>query len=259
MKTSSLPVVDLWAYSLHQDIIDARTGMSYPLLRSADMESTVQRLSENAGSARVFSKPTWGTKGGLCLLFEDGKPVNMSEEAAFRQLKQRPYVFQPYIDQHPDMAAVNASSVNTIRLNILRDEKGHRRLVAPFAKFGRDGALVDNSGAGGITLPLDSESGRAVGPAFRHLKVGGETYSKHPDSRFELGEFTPPFFDEARELSMEASGLFPNRIIAWDIAITRDGPVIVEGNYVPSLDYIQMSVGGFRRDPDFSSMLSQFL
>ena len=52
-----------------------------------------------------------------------------------------------------------------------------------------------------------------------------------------------PQWDEVRELAARAHRAFSDRVlVGWDIAITPDGPVIVEGNGSPDLDIMQRFV-----------------
>ena len=44
-----------------------------------------------------------------------------------------------------------------------------------------------------------------------------------------------PYWQEAVAMCLEASRVVPQvRFVAWDVAITPDGPVFIEGNSFPS-------------------------
>lgn len=259
LKSSDIPIVDVMAYSTQHGIFDARSSRMYALRHPEDVSNALSTISSDLDIPDIFAKPAFGLQGNACILFRQAEPVNRSPDGAFRLLRRYPYVFQPRIEQHPDLDAVNSSSVNTIRINVFYDRNRKRRVLTPFAKFGSGGAIVDNAGTGGIILALDAESGCASGAAFRFLKEGGATYNQHPDTHYPFDEFEAPHFAEACSVALRASELFPHRFIGWDIAITRDGPVIVEGNSGPNLDCIQTLVGGFRDHPEYSILFQRFI
>jgi hypothetical protein len=49
-----------------------------------------------------------------------------------------------------------------------------------------------------------------------------------------------PLWTDTKALAIAAHRAFADRVmIGWDIAITDDGPIIVEGNSSPDLDIVQ--------------------
>ena len=79
---------------------------------------------------------------------------------------------------------------------------------------------------------IDLESGKL-------LTVGadkaGNTYTQHPITGTDIIGFTIPYWEEAKAMCMEAARKVPEmRFIAWDVAITADGPTFIEGNSFPS-------------------------
>jgi len=259
LRSTDLPIIEVVAHSMQNAILDAGTGTRYEFGRWEDVSAALEQISASRNQRELFAKPVFGLQGGGCIVFRDGVPIIRSPEAAFDLLRRFPYVFQPRLKQESGLEAVNPSSINTIRLNVLREGEEPGRILAPFAKFGTGDAVVDNGGSGGLILPLDPESGAAAGPAFRLLKQGGGTYEEHPDTGYPFSDFRVPDFDRACAVAIRASAQFPNRFVGWDLAITEAGPVIVEGNSGPNLDCIQMLVGGFRGHPEFSPIFSAFL
>jgi len=256
---SGIPVIDVLAHSTQHSIFSTRSSVVYPLEEREDAESALREIGVRHGVEELFAKPVYGHQGGGCIAFRQGDAVNMTSRAAYRMLRRYPYVIQPKIDQHPDLEAVNPSSVNTIRMNVVSQRGSEPRVLTPFAKFGTGGSVVDNASGGGVVLPLDRDTGAATGRAFRFLKQGGKQFERHPDTGYPFKDFRVPGFDDARAVAIRASERFPHRFIGWDIAITETGPIVVEGNSGPNLDCIQTLVGGFRRDPDYSRIFAEFL
>ena len=67
-------------------------------------------------------------------------------------------------------------------------------------------------------------------------------YEKHPISQTTIKGFQIPCWKEAREMVIEAAKLSPHvRYVGWDVAITVDGPTLVEGNQFPGHDIYQVA------------------
>ena len=69
----------------------------------------------------------------------------------------------------------------------------------------------------------------------------GITYDKHPLTGFDFNSIKKiPYVPEAIEMVKKAALLIPDlRYIGWDVAITDNGPLIIEGNEFPSYGLIQ--------------------
>ena len=63
---------------------------------------------------------------------------------------------------------------------------------------------------------------------------------RHPDSGAEISGFRLPCWDQLRPFAEHAHRGFSDRVlIGWDIALTADGPILVEANGAPDLDIMQ--------------------
>lgn len=134
-----------------------------------------------------------------------------------------------YIEQHPEMAALNPSSVNTMRLWV-RQTKKDIQVRSGVLKVGSRNSLSDYNldKAGGLYAPINLENGtlREV-----HVRPGPESERVDPDV---LTGFTIPFWKESLELAKQCLAIFPEtRLAGMDVAITADGPCIVELNNQP--------------------------
>lgn len=150
-------------------------------------------------------------------------------------------LLEEVIEQHPDLAAVCAGTANTTRVTTFFDgEEVH--VLSMAQKFGR-GQASDQQTFGGFYTMLDRE-GRSMGRGYdSHDNV----YSHHPDSgvsipgfRLPLAETVAPFIDEV------ARTVPTMRYIGWDIVMSADGPVLVEGNWAVGVYENKPSVTGIR-------------
>jgi glutathione synthase/RimK-type ligase-like ATP-grasp enzyme len=150
-------------------------------------------------------------------------------------------LIEEVISQHPDLAAVCAGTVNTTRVTAFFDgERTH--ILAMAQKFGR-GAVSDQMTFGGFYTMLD-ESGHAVGPGY---DSHGHVHEKHPDSGFPIADFQLPLIDEVKAFVDQVARVVPQvQYVGWDIVVTPDGPVLVEGNWGAGVYENKPSVTGIR-------------
>lgn len=128
--------------------------------------------------------------------------------------------------QHPEMAKMNASSVNTIRIIcIILD--GESIPLSAVVRIGNSGSRVDNFSSGGV--------GCGVKPDGRLNDCGytqkGERYDVHSNG-FVFSEGFVPNFDKVLEAVKRCHMCVPMfGVASWDIAIDEDGePVLIEYN-----------------------------
>ena len=139
-------------------------------------------------------------------------------------------ILEEIVIQHPQMARLCPTSVNTCRIATLLGDK-QQGIVYAFLRIG-NGKVMDNVDCGGMAARIDLDSGKL-------LMVGadkaGNTYEKHPMTGTSIIGFEIPFWEEAKAMCLEAAQIVPQlRFVAWDVAITENGPTFIEGNSVPS-------------------------
>lgn len=140
------------------------------------------------------------------------------------------------ISQHEMMATLHPSSLNTIRIVTLKkDNEIH--ILSRILRMGQSGAVIDNITSGGIYAPVD-ENGEISHPGF--CDKTGECFQVHPTTKVYLPGFKIPCFDQAIKMVKDiATAETMMNYVGWDVAITPDGPVIVEGNNLPSYEIMQ--------------------
>ncbi|TGV00700.1 sugar-transfer associated ATP-grasp domain-containing protein [Flavivirga rizhaonensis] len=57
-----------------------------------------------------------------------------------------------------------------------------------------------------------------------------------------------PFFKEACKEVVNAVKIIPDRFIGWDVAITQNGPIIVEANWDPHIFLSDYAYGGLLKN-----------
>jgi hypothetical protein len=160
-------------------------------------------------------------------------------EAIYERLvnMERPHFFEEMIVQHPAVSAIYPYAINTVRLvTIQRDGKVH--VASACCRFGNYGHSVDNFNNGGMTAPVDEKTGEITDFPIDKTKV---LYEKHPMTGAVFKGFVFPMWDKVLEMCTKAAMVVPQvGFIGWDVCITPDGPVIVEGNDYPGHDLYQL-------------------
>lgn len=192
------------------------------------------------GNFDGFCKPVRGALGVNCFPLEVQNGILKMERRGISsdQLKAKicsQRLFQSRIVQHPDIGKLYSGAINSLRI-ITASIKGH---IFPFEaalRIGALGSVVDNWSAGGLLVSIDINTGYLKGRGlFKPAHILGEgrevAVTHHPDTGIELNGFPIPFFKESLELACQFhSDLDLLTTIAWDVALTPGGPVVIEGN-----------------------------
>ncbi len=163
---------------------------------------------------------------GLCT-FHDGSTCQMSS-----LLGNKPLMFESRIRQSAQMATFNDSSVNTVRFMTLLFPDGTAEVAATFIKIGRSGRCVDNAGAGGnVDACVDTATGTLQDAICFDGWEKITPVTHHPDSNAPLDGVQIEHWEEICTEVKRFQQAFPFvKAAGWDIAITDNGPVIVEVN-----------------------------
>ena len=141
-------------------------------------------------------------------------------------------IFESVVHQTKQFAAFNESSVNTVRFMTTLYPDGSVKIIATFIKIGRAGRCVDNAGGGGnVDVCVDIETGEVKYAiqydGWRKIKE----IDTHPDSGSQLNGVVIENWKVIKEEVKRFQQAFPYcKAAGWDIAITDDGPVIIEVN-----------------------------
>ena len=142
------------------------------------------------------------------------------------------------VKNHPDIDKLYPFSVNTMRMITFLDSKGKGHCVFSVFKMGINGRVVDNFGLHG---PVDIETGEFLYPAHSGDTTAGVHYTEHPYSHIPLLGYKVPYIRQAVEMVEKAATVIPQvRYVGWDVAITPQGPVIIEGNNYCAHDFWQL-------------------
>ena len=183
----------------------------------------------------VMVKPTTGN-GGIGMFHitvSDGIISYKNKSISIEELKKmlrsnEMYILQEFVtSQHPDMASLFPKSLNTLRVTMVRDDMGEIHLLGVMALMGMGDMIVSNWHYGGIIINVNCDGSlNEYGYSLSLKRI-----NHHPETGVIFKTFKVPFYNEIITICTKAMRLFYGlKSIGWDIAITSDGPIFIEGN-----------------------------
>lgn len=164
---------------------------------------------------------------------------------------QVPYELEQVIPQHEALSAIYPHSINTVRA-VTFYYQGQARLISTCFRIGNGGKHVDNFNNGGMVVPVDELTGTVSACALDKKK---NLYENHPMTGTPIKGFQFPYWEEVVELAKKAATEVPQvAYMGWDVAITPEGPCLVEGNEFPGHDLYQLP----EHTPDKIGMMGRF-
>ena len=162
------------------------------------------------------------------------------------------FLCQRAITNHAELHRLNPNAVNTVRFITLCTAKTKYNpvlIVPPVLRVGASVRGVDNWAAGGVIIRIDNDG--CLGPyGFykpTYVKTSGKT-AHHPISGLPFQGIRVPFYEEAKKLVVHAHRLMDDlTIVGWDVAITPEVPVLIEGNDNPEISLHQITSGPLRK------------
>lgn len=147
-------------------------------------------------------------------------------------------LIEEVVEQHDEMNRLYPHSVNTLRI-VTCNVDGEVTVMFRAIRIGSGKNVVDNFNSGGMMSVLN-EDGVITKPA---MNKNGDLFTEHPDTKTKLEGFKVPLFNDAIAFCMEAAKVIPEvGLVGWDIAITPNGPVMIEGNNRPGHDIYQSEI-----------------
>lgn len=189
-----------------------------------------------AKEPEIVVKMATSSEGGKGVFFTKGTELSKVESRIKDDI-----VIQRPLKQHEAYNAINASSVNTVRLISLLSEDGVK-IYSSILRMGINGSRVDNASSGGITCGI-TKDGKLKKYAY---KVNGQRYEKHMDSGVVFEGYELPGYQKCWEAVPQLHVQVPRfRLVSWDFAIDPDGePVLIEANlHYGELDFHQLNNG----------------
>jgi len=254
MEKNNIPIPQLISYNLRNTFF--LESKSYTVTNEEELCNFFKKIFKNNQQKKLFIKAVAEMGGVDCYLITS----NTLEEDVSKYGKyilQGDMIHQEVVEQHELINKIYKHSVNTIRFDTYIDKNNKVHILSAFMRFGRRRNVVDNGSAGGFYLSVDIDAGVLKGYSHQLMKYGGESLSAHPDTGIVFNGYKIPYFKESCKLVKKAVSFIPDRIIGWDVAITNNGPVIIEGNDNNSFITPDIAYGGYLSHPLFNEIMEE--
>ena len=183
----------------------------------------------------IFCKPINGTHGDN---MEKINPKEFEGDLYDYLISKNLRLIEEVVTQCKEMNELYPYAINTVRLITVHRYDGKVKIVAAYQRIGNHGYIVDNYNGGGMVVPITEKTGVIEYPAVDKLK---NVFHKHPMTGVSIVGFKVPMYKEAVSLAKKAAKVVDEvRYVGWDIAITKKGPTIIEGNEYPGHDIYQL-------------------
>lgn len=220
--------------------------------KELDLNSIIIDCLRKEGN-KLFFKPTGNCGGAGIIVLKrsnesyvlNGRSIKTLDSLKNALLANELYIIEENIVQSNQFMQINSSSVNTIRTVVQRD-CNIMIIKTCILRMGRSGKEVDNSAQGGLSIKINVDTGEFAESAT--AEHGGGIYKQHPDSGFVFkGVKIQNWLDVKKGIENIANKLIDFNDIGLDIALTNNGPILVEFNFRYGIEHQQCVLGGVRR------------
>lgn len=147
------------------------------------------------------------------------------------------FLLEEVIKQDERLNSVYPYSINTIRIITLTNND-KSTVLAGYLRIGNNNKFVDNFNSGGMVVPINIENGMIEFPA---IDRDNTLFEIHPITNNKIKGFQIPDWYNILKFANELAKVEKQvGMVGWDIALTINGPDIVEGNEFPTHDFYQL-------------------
>lgn len=169
------------------------------------------------------------------------------------RLRDQTCIVQPFIESHPVIRQVSNGALASLRIvtgidKAQRSEHVTSQLILPHG--------TRQTSVAGIICSVASDSGRIERAAL----TDGTPVTHHPDTNMPIAGIEIPFWHESVELVVRAHAIAFAKFVflGWDVALTTEGPLLLETNSGWGAIFHQMLDGPLGHTP-FSRIVAQYV
>jgi len=201
----------------------------------------------------LFLKPVEGGSGKDCYILEyqsNGGPSLRAAKGSldFKQTltflenrtRKKEYLIQEKLENHRSISCLTNGSMTSCRINTYFNSDNTSSVLSAIFLMPAGNMIVSNAVRGGLVSAVDIETGKIGSAIF--LRNHSKPIDKHPDGGGTITGTRLPFWDKVIPICLEAHKYFcETPFIGWDIALTSNGPILLEGNADWSIELWQLT------------------
>ena len=158
-------------------------------------------------------------------------------------------IIEERIQQHPDVDRLSPHGLADVRLILCQNEP----VLAMIRLATQDSHGTANLHQGAIGVGVDIATGITT-----HASQHGESTDTHPDSGIELLGHCIPYWSDSLQVGIRIAKQVPLKYIGVDIALSKEGPRLLEINARPGIEIQNVNATGMRPLLESITSSSQF-
>lgn len=218
-------------------------------------------------NGRIIVKPITGMHGTGVLRIEqanDQYQIN-GQDISKHELEQRiatlnDALVTEFVEQHEYANQIWPGSTNTIRMLTVRDPDQNKSFIARAVhRFGASSTgPTDNWTGGGIAAPVDIETGELNQAVTYSRESGIQRIKYHPETGTQIVGKTIPDWTEIKRAVLKVADVHRQAsYVGWDVVLSKNGPLILEGNHAPGITTLQIG-GGLLKNERVKRFFDQY-
>ena len=217
-----------WGFTQEHDRLDCIENLR-KILKNIDAPIVLKPVGDTYKGIGVCTIEQYDSKNDEVLLNRD-KRIKLEElYQNLDAVKKSGIVIQDKIQQHEVLSKIHPKSVNCVRIYSLINTDNNIEILGAIVKFGSKGTVIDNTMlSGGVFTKVDLDTGE-LGDSYDFFNP--RPVAKHPFTGEAIKGLILPYWNDVVNVAKKAHAVLPFATsFGWDIAISADGPVIIEAN-----------------------------
>ena len=221
----------------------------------AEFENGVMKVLRGSADFRgkdLFSKfaNRYCGQGATAWTYSDERYSDGANSFTLERLKRHlcslssefPVILQMRLKPHADLRPISGQALSTVRVVTAKRPKHQPEVALAVLRMATGATAADNFALGGIAAPIDLQDGSLGVAVDKDSLDHGRFYSRHPDSDSEIAGRHIPHWPKVKQLAVAAHQVFETvPSVGWDVAVTDEGPVLLEGNAIWCTELAQIS------------------
>lgn len=139
-------------------------------------------------------------------------------------------MIESFVQQADDLQKLSPTGLNTVRIFTQLTPNNEVVILGSRLRISVN-SNVDNMASGNLAAVIDDSNGVVISNGV-YSDITKENCSIHPITGVKILGFQVPFWNETISMVKEAALInISNRSIGWDVAVTNNGPELIEGNH----------------------------